>query len=338
MGFNRVPMPPAKSIPRIAKVYSILMRRLLVTGGAGFIGSNFVHYLANRGDAQSDGLQIIVLDALTYAGNLENLKGLPEKAQVRFVEGDVRNWQIVEELVKNSDEVIHFAAESHVDRSISDPGIFIDTNVKGTLNLLDASKKHKKRMVLVSTDEVYGSLDSGFAKEEDILNPSSPYSASKASADLLALAYHRTYGLDVVVTRCSNNYGARQYPEKLIPLTIKRIIAGKKIPVYGQGSNIRDWIHVEDHCEGLYLALSKGCPGRVYNFGDVDQITNIEIVSQILTIMNQSTDLIEFVEDRLGHDFRYAIDASRARNELGWKAQRNLLSALPTVVNWYKNH
>lgn len=331
-------MPPAKSIPRIVKVYSILMRRLLVTGGAGFIGSNFVHYLVKRHDAQSDGLQIIVLDALTYAGNLENLKGLPEKAQVRFVKGDVRNWQIVEELVKNSDEVIHFAAESHVDRSISDPGIFIDTNVKGTLNLLDASKKYKKRMVLVSTDEVYGSLDSGFAKEEDFLNPSSPYSASKASADLLALAYHRTYGLDVVITRCSNNYGARQYPEKLIPLTIKRIIDGKKIPVYGQGSNVRDWIHVEDHCEGLYLALSKGSPGRIYNFGDVDQITNIEIVSQLLTIMNQSTDLIEFVEDRLGHDFRYAIDASRARNELGWKAQKNLLSALPAVVNWYKNH
>ena len=331
-------MPPAKSIPRIVKVYSILMRRLLVTGGAGFIGSNFVHYLVNRDDAQSGGLQIVVLDALTYAGNLENLKGLPEKAPFRFVEGDVRNWQIVEELVKNSDEVIHFAAESHVDRSISDPGIFIDTNVKGTLNLLDASKKHKKRMVLVSTDEVYGSLDSGFAKEGDVLNPSSPYSASKASADLLALAYHRTYGLDVVVTRCSNNYGARQYPEKLIPLTIKRIIAGKKIPVYGQGSNIRDWIHVEDHCEGLYLALSKGSPGRIYNFGDVDQITNIEIVNQLLAIMNQSTDLIEFVEDRLGHDFRYAIDASRARNELGWKAQKNLMSALPGVVNWYKNH
>ena len=331
-------MPPAKSIPRIVKVYSILMRRLLVTGGAGFIGSNFVHYLVNSEDAQSGGLQIIVLDVLTYAGNLENLKGLPEKAQVRFVEGDVRNWQIVEELVKNSDEVIHFAAESHVDRSISEPGIFIDTNVKGTLNLLDASKMHKKRMVLVSTDEVYGSLESGFAKEEDILNPSSPYSASKASADLLALAYHRTYGLDVIVTRCSNNYGARQYPEKLIPLTIKRIIDGKKIPVYGQGTNIRDWIHVEDHCEGLYLALSKGSPGRIYNFGDVDQITNIEIVSQLLTIMNQSTDLIEFVEDRLGHDFRYAIDASRARNELGWKAQKNLLSALPEVVNWYKNH
>ena len=331
-------MPPAKSIPRIVKVYSILMRRLLVTGGAGFIGSNFVHYLVNSEDAQSGGLQIIVLDVLTYAGNLENLKGLPEKAQVRFVEGDVRNWQIVEELVKNSDEVFHFAAESHVDRSISEPGIFIDTNVKGTLNLLDASKMHKKRMVLVSTDEVYGSLESGFAKEEDILNPSSPYSASKASADLLALAYHRTYGLDVIVTRCSNNYGARQYPEKLIPLTIKRIIDGKKIPVYGQGTNIRDWIHVEDHCEGLYLALSKGSPGRIYNFGDVDQITNIEIVSQLLTIMNQSTDLIEFVEDRLGHDFRYAIDASRARNELGWKAQKNLLSALPEVVNWYKNH
>ena len=331
-------MPPAKSIPRMEKVYSILMRRLLVTGGAGFIGSNFVHYLMNSDDAQSGGLQIIVLDALTYAGNLENLNGLLEKGKVRFVKGDVRNWQIVEDLVKNSDGVIHFAAESHVDRSISDPGIFIDTNVKGTLNLLEASKKYGKRMILVSTDEVYGSLDSGFAKEEDVLNPSSPYSASKASADLLALAYHRTYSLDVIITRCSNNYGVRQYPEKLIPLAIKRIIAGKKIPVYGQGSNIRDWIHVDDHCEGLYLALSKGSPGRIYNFGDVDQITNIEIVNQLLTIMNQSTDLIEFVEDRLGHDFRYAIDASRAKNELGWKAQKNLLSQLPTVVDWYLKH
>jgi dTDP-glucose 4,6-dehydratase len=331
-------MPPAKSIPRMAKVYSILMRRLLVTGGAGFIGSNFVHYLMNSDDAQSGGLQIIVLDALTYAGNLENLNGLLDKGNVRFIKGDVRNWQIVDEVVKNSDEVIHFAAESHVDRSISDPGIFIDTNVKGTFNLLDASKKYGKRMVLVSTDEVYGSLDSGFAKEEDMLNPSSPYSASKASADLLALAYHRTYSLDVIITRCSNNYGARQYPEKLIPLAIKRIVAGKKIPVYGQGSNIRDWIHVDDHCAGLYMALSQGSSGRVYNFGDVDQITNIEIVNQLLTIMNKSTDLIEFVEDRLGHDFRYAIDASRAKNELGWKAQKNLLADLPAVVDWYIKH
>lgn len=289
----------------------------------------------NSNDAQSGGLQITVLDALTYAGTLENLNGLLETDKVRFIRGDVRNWHIVEDLVKDSDEVIHLAAESHVDRSISDPGIFIDTNIKGTLNLLEASKKYGKRMVLVSTDEVYGSLDTGFAKEEDILNPSSPYSASKASADLLALAYHRTYDLDVIITRCSNNYGARQYPEKLIPLAIKRILAGERIPVYGQGSNIRDWIHVDDHCEGLYMALTKGSPGRIYNFGDVDQITNIEIVNQLLTIMNQSTDLIEFVEDRLGHDFRYAIDSSRAKNELGWKAKKTLLSDLPRVVDWY---
>lgn len=338
MGLSRVPIPPAKRIPRTDEVYSSLMRRLLITGGAGFIGSNLVHYLLNSHEAQSDGFQITVLDALTYAGSLDNLKEPIEKDKIRFIEGDVRNWRTVEELVKDSDGVIHLAAESHVDRSISDPSIFVDTNVKGSLNIFEASRNHRKKVILVSTDEVYGSLDSGKATEDYHLYPSSPYSASKASADLLALAYHRTYNLNVIVTRCSNNYGIRQYPEKLIPLAIKRIQEGKNIPIYGQGTNIRDWIHVDDHCEGIFLALKKGYPGRIYNFGDVDQITNLELIMKILLIMNKSSNLLEFVEDRLGHDYRYAIDASRAKSELGWYARRNLMSDLPSVIDWYLNH
>lgn len=311
------------------------MRRLLITGGAGFIGSNFTHYLIKKDECQSDGFQITVLDSLTYAGKLENIKELLNSNKVRFIKGDVQDWHVVEKLVQNSDEVVHLAAETHVDRSISNPGLFVDTNVKGTWNLLEASKKYQKRIILVSTDEVYGSLISGAATEEDILNPSSPYSASKASGDLLALAYHKTYDLDVTITRCSNNYGIRQYPEKLIPLSIKKIQEGNKIPIYGQGANIRDWIHVDDHCEGLYLALNKGRPGRIYNFGDVDQVTNLELINQLLKIMNKSTDLIEFVEDRLGHDFRYAIDASRAKSELGWHPRKSLESDLPSVIEWY---
>lgn len=314
------------------------MGQILVTGGAGFIGSNFVHYSQKMSLENSQELEIVVLDLLTYAGNLTNLDGLPTSDRVRFVQGDVRDWSIVEGLVRDADTVIHLAAESHVDRSIADPGIFIDTNVKGTLNILEAARKFGKRVVLVSTDEVYGSLESGSANEEFQINPSSPYSASKASADLLAIAFHRTFDLDVVITRCSNNYGPRQYPEKLIPLTIKKILTREKIPVYGDGSNVRDWIHVDDHCAGLYLAMTLGKPGRIYNFGDVDQIANIDIVKQLLKIMNESSDLIEFVEDRLGHDYRYAIDASRARDELGWDAKKNLLLDLPQVVDWYIKH
>jgi dTDP-glucose 4,6-dehydratase len=307
------------------------MRRLLVTGGAGFIGSNFVHFLQKN----SQSLEITILDALTYAGDLKNLKTVPEPELINFIQGDVRDWRVVEGLVRDADAIVHFAAESHVDRSILDPGVFVDTNVKGTLNVLEAARKFAKRVVLVSTDEVYGSLETGFANEEFQIDPSSPYSASKASADLLAIAYHRTFDLDVIITRCSNNYGPRQYPEKLIPLTIKKILARQKIPVYGDGTNIRDWIHVDDHCEGLYLALKNGLPGRIYNFGDVDQIANIDIVKQLLNVMDQSTDLIEFVQDRLGHDHRYAIDSSRAKQELGWEAKKNLKSDLPTVVDWY---
>lgn len=285
----------------------------------------------------SQELEIVVLDLLTYAGNLNNLNGLTSPDRVRFVKGDVRDFATVEALVRDADAVFHLAAESHVDRSIADPSVFIDTNIKGTLNVLESAKISDKRVVLVSTDEVYGSLETGKANEDFQINPSSPYSASKASADLLAVAFHRTFGLDVVITRCSNNYGPRQYPEKLIPLTINKILTKQKIPVYGDGKNVRDWIHVDDHCSGLYLAMTLGKPGRIYNFGDVDKISNITIVKQLLDIMNESTDLIEFVEDRLGHDYRYAIDASRARDELGWKPQKTLLLDLPKVVDSYIN-
>lgn len=317
------------------EVYPGDLKKLLITGGAGFIGSNLVHFLQSIGSSVSSTVEITIVDALTYAGSLENLEGLPSPELVKFVQGDVRDWTLIQRLVSECDAVIHLAAESHVDRSIADPGVFIDTNVRGTLNVLEAATKYSKRVVLVSTDEVYGSLQSKFANEDFPLNPSSPYSASKASADLLALSFHKTFGLDVVITRCSNNYGPRQYPEKLLPLAIGRILKQQNIPVYGNGQNVRDWIHVEDHCEGIYLALTKGKSGRIYNFGDVDQISNLHLISKLLVSLNAPSNLIEFVGDRQGHDYRYAIDASRAEAELGWKARFNLQNDLAEVVEWY---
>lgn len=319
----------------MAEVYPYDVKKLLITGGAGFIGSNLVHYLQSLSSPESPGFEITVLDALTYAGNLKNLTDLASPDLMKFVHGDIRDWALVQNLVAECDAVIHLAAESHVDRSITDPGSFVDTNVRGTLNILEAATEFQKRVVLVSTDEVYGSLESGFANEDFPINPSSPYSASKASADLLALSFHKTFDLDVVITRCSNNYGPRQYPEKLLPLAIGRILRQEHIPVYGNGLNVRDWIHVEDHCEGIYLALTKGSPGRIYNFGDVDQISNLELIGKLLSALNASADLIEFVEDRQGHDYRYAIDSSRAKAELGWKARFNLENDLQAVIGWY---
>jgi len=311
------------------------MRKILVTGGAGFIGSNLVHYLQNQSDLNSDQLEITVLDALTYAGNIDNLSGLPQPQKMHFVHGDVRDWGLVQKLIQESDEIFHLAAESHVDRSITNPGIFIETNVQGTLNILEASRKFSKRVVLVSTDEVYGSLSTDFADEDYPLNPSSPYSASKASADLLAISFYKTFGLDVIITRCSNNYGPRQFPEKLIPQSIQKILKRERIPVYGNGQNIRDWIHVDDHCAGLALAMNRGKSGRIYNFGDVDKTTNIEIVECLLEILGESSNLIEYVEDRLGHDFRYAINSSRSKNELDWAPSKDLSTSLANVAAWY---
>jgi dTDP-glucose 4,6-dehydratase len=256
---------------------------------------------------------------------------------MKFVHGDVRDRNLVQDLVNESDIVYHLAAESHVDRSITHPGIFVETNVQGSFNVFESCQKYSKRLVLVSTDEVYGSLDEGFADESFPLNPSSPYSASKASADLLALAFHKTYGLEVVITRCSNNYGPRQYPEKLIPQTILKILKKERIPVFGNGENVRDWIHVEDHCSGLTLAMREGQPGKIYNFGDVDKVTNIAVVQKLLSILSESSDLIEFVDDRLGHDFRYAINSDLAKNELGWRPTKTLISSLSSVVTWYRD-
>ena len=310
------------------------MNRILVTGGAGFIGSNLVHFLQDKKGSSGDPLQITVLDSLTYAGRIKNLEG----SLFNFVQGDVRELNIVDSLVSKSDAIFHLAAESHVDRSIENPEIFIDTNVRGTLNVLEAAKRYSKRVVLISTDEVYGSLDTGFADEYYPIAPSSPYSASKASADLLALAYHKTYDLDVVITRCSNNFGPRQYPEKLIPLAINKILHNQHIPIYGTGLNVRDWIHVDDHCAGLYLALIRGKSGQVYNFGAEEQFTNIEIVKKLLDVLGKSFDLIDFVEDRSGHDFRYAIDSTRAKRELGWVPVRSLTNDLYKVVDYYRSH
>lgn len=309
--------------------------KFLITGGAGFIGSNLVHYLQNEAQEINKSPETTVFDSLTYAGNLKNLEGLRYPEKNRFIHADVNNIDAVNRAVEDCDAVFHLAAESHVDRSISNPAVFLETNVIGTLNILEAVRKYRKRLVLVSTDEVYGSLNEEFANEECPLDPSSPYSASKASADLLALSYAKTFGIDVVITRCSNNYGPRQFPEKLIPQTIKKIIANEKIPVYGNGENIRDWIHVDDHCSGLNLAMELGLTGNIYNFGDVDQVTNITIVKMLLAISNKPEDLIQFVTDRLGHDFRYAIDSTKAKRELGWVPMKSLQSNLESVVDWY---
>lgn len=308
------------------------MPKILVTGGAGFIGSNLVEYLLQH-QIEIDELEITVLDALTYAGNQDNL---PDSSQVTLVVGDVRNQELVEKLVSEADFVYHLAAESHVDRSIQSSRVFIETNVIGTLNILEGVRKFQKKLVLVSTDEVYGSIQSGFADETSRLNPSSPYSASKASADLLALSYFQTFGTHVVITRCANNYGPKQFPEKLIPLMISKALKGEKLPVYGDGSNIRDWIHVLDHCEGLVLAMKYGKPGQIYNFGNVEHVRNIDLVKRILALLEKSENLIEFVPDRLGHDFRYAISADRALKELSWSPKHNFEANLAETVNFYR--
>jgi dTDP-glucose 4,6-dehydratase len=309
------------------------MSKILVTGGAGFIGSNLVEILL-RNSSPEQNLEIKVLDVMTYAGNPDNLPSSPD---VSLIVGDVRNQELVEELIASVDCVYHLAAESHVDRSIESSRIFVDTNVLGTFNILEGVRRHKKRLVLVSTDEVYGSIEKGFADESTKLNPSSPYSASKASSDLLAISYYQTFGTDVVITRCANNYGPKQYPEKLIPLIISKALAGEKLPIYGDGTNVRDWIHVNDHCEGLILAMHSGKSGEIYNFGDVEHVRNIDLVRRILSYLEISDELIEFVPDRLGHDFRYAISSDRARTELQWKPTRNLESNLGETIDFYRD-
>lgn len=309
------------------------MANILVTGGAGFIGSNFVRYMVEK---YSD-YHIINLDALTYCGNLENLKDIEDKDNYTFVKGDIRDKAIVDELVEKSDYVINFAAESHVDRSIADPEIFIKSNVLGTQVLLNAAKEHGvEKYIQISTDEVYGTLGkTGYFTEDTPLQPNSPYSASKAGGDLIARAYHETFGLPVNITRCSNNYGPYQFPEKLIPLMISNALEDKKLPVYGDGKNVRDWLHVHDHCSAIDLVLHEAKPGEVYNIGGNNEKQNIEIVKLILGELGKEESLIEFVTDRLGHDRRYAIDSTKIQDELSWKPEYTFEVGIRKTIQWY---
>ncbi|MCX5912411.1 MAG: dTDP-glucose 4,6-dehydratase [Deltaproteobacteria bacterium] len=309
--------------------------KILVTGGAGFIGSNFIHFLLQSGKDY----RILNLDKLTYAGNLENLSDLNQSPKYEFVRGDICDGKLVDRLLASGIEgVVNFAAESHVDRSLYEPDVFIQTNVVGVQVLLHAAMRHKiKKFVQVSTDEVYGSLgaqDPRF-REDFPLAPNSPYSASKAAGDLLARSYFKTYGFPVVVTRCSNNYGPYQFPEKLIPLFVTNALENCPLPVYGDGLNVRDWIHVEDHCRALELVLEKGKPGEIYNVGGEAERTNLEITKQILRILEKPESLMHYVADRPGHDRRYAIDFSKIEKEIGWKPRYPLEEGLRQTVRWY---
>ena len=309
---------------------------ILATGCCGFIGTNFIRLVLR----EMPNWNIVNLDALTYAGNIENLKDVESNPHYKFFKGDITNEQDIfsagDLLMGKPDAIVHFAAESHVDNSIKNPGVFVRTNVEGTLNLLKYAKEKGIRHLQVSTDEVYGTLGStGYFTEDTPLAANSPYSASKAGADLLVRAWHETYKLDTVITRCSNNYGPYQFPEKLIPLAVTNLMQGKKIPVYGKGLNIRDWLHVEDHCNGILLALEKGESGRIYNIGGSNEWKNIDIAKELVKIMGKNESQIEFVTDRLGHDLRYAIDATRIRKELGWEPKYTFSTGLPETVKWY---
>lgn len=309
------------------------MSRILVTGGAGFIGSNFIRYMVNKYSEY----EIINLDDLTYCGNLENLKDIENKDNYSFVKGNICDKSVVDELVEKSDYVINFAAESHVDRSISDPEIFIKSNVLGTQVLLNAAKQYGvEKYIQISTDEVYGSLGkTGYFKETTPLQPNSPYSASKASGDLITRSYGETFGLPINITRCSNNYGPFQFPEKLIPLMISNALEDKKLPVYGDGKNVRDWLHVYDHCQAIDLVLHDGKLGEVYNIGGNNEKQNIEIVKLILSQLDKDESLIEFVTDRLGHDRRYAIDSNKIQNDLGWSPKYSFDVGIEQTIQWY---
>ena len=316
------------------------LKKLLVTGGAGFIGSNFIRFVLR----QRPDLHLVNLDSLTYSGNLENLTEIERDPRYRFAKGDITDSALMDDLCAQVDAVIHFAAESHVDRSIIDSRPFIVSNVLGTQTLLDSARKAKLgRFVHVSTDEVYGSLPlddkSKLFTESTPIQPNSPYSASKAASDFLVRAAHETFGLDACITRCSNNFGPYQFPEKVIPLFVTNLIEGKKAPLYGDGLNVRDWLHVDDHCEAILTVAEKGKSGEVYNIGGNNERTNLELTHMILQLMGKSHDFIQPVKDRLGHDRRYAIDASKIKRELGWAPTRSAWpAALESTVRWYVDH
>jgi len=310
--------------------------RLLVTGGAGFIGSNFVRRVV---DGTLSGIsEITVLDKLTYAGTLTNLSSLPS-GSYQFVQGDICDSELVNRVTKNIDAVINFAAESHVDRSITGVQEFVETNVLGTQNLLDAAHRNGvETFVQISTDEVYGTISEGSWSEDFPLLPNSPYSASKASADLITRSYYRTFGLDVRVTRCSNNYGPHQYPEKVIPLFVTNLIDNKTVPLYGSGLNVRDWLHVDDHCRGIYAVLMKGRAGEIYNIGGGQELANKELTLIILDQMGKNASSIEYVQDRLGHDLRYSVNINKISKELGYQPQIKFEDGIRETIEWYKKN
>lgn len=305
---------------------------ILVCGGAGFIGSEFIrNYLS-----VSDDSNITNLDVLTIGSNLENLKDIQNNPNYKFIKDDIRNESIIDKLTKDSDVIVNFAAESHVDRSIANPKPFLETNILGTYSILEAIRKHDKQFIHVSTDEVYGDAQekSSFTEDSQI-NPSNPYAATKAAADHLVASYHRTYGINCITTRCTNNFGPCQFPEKLIPKTIIRAIKNLKVPLYGDGNQIRSWIHVNDHVQAIKSLMSKGKPGNVYNITAYEEITNKTIVEKILKILAKSDDMIEYVPDRPGHDKRYSINCSKIENQIGWKPKYNFDDALNHTVQWY---
>jgi len=315
-------------------MYSAFMKRILVTGGAGFIGSNFVNLIWQNKIRGFENIKLMVLDSLSYASNIDNIEKCIGN-RIEFLQGDILDRNLVMSLVSKVDGVINLAAESHVDRSIDNPEVFLASNIIGASNIFAACEVFKKRILQVSTDEVYGSIASGFADESHQLDPSSPYSSSKASADLIGLAFHKTYGLDIVITRCGNNYGCNQYPEKLIPLFIKNLSTGKNVPLYGDGTNSRDWVHVEDHCNGIALAFLNGKSGNVYNIGNVDHLSNLQVTQEILDAMGLGWNRVETVKDRPGHDWRYAISSNKIKRELNWVPKKNFRAELPSLINFY---
>jgi len=305
--------------------------KLLVTGGLGFIGSNFIlNLLKNHKE-----YEIINLDAEFYGSNSASLKELPSSENYQYIKGNICDIQLVEKLISDCDVVVNFAAESFVDRSISDAKPFLESNIDGVFSLLESIKKHKKKFLQISTDEVFGSLDKDSATEQFPFNPSSPYAATKASAEMLVNSYHITYDCDTIITRCTNNYGPRQFPEKLIPKIILLAEKNKEIPIYGTGKNLRDWLFVEDHCEAIYSVLKSGESGKSYNISSNNEIDNLTIVKKILSIMGKSEDLIEFVDDRPGHDFRYSMNSDKLRNELDWKPKIDFDEGIKNTINWY---
>jgi dTDP-glucose 4,6-dehydratase len=313
--------------------------KLLVTGGAGFIGSNFVRRTIEGAYPDLAGADVVVLDALTYSGNLENLAPIADSPQYTFVEGDIRDADLLDQLLADVDAIVHFAAESHVDRSVRDASAFVETNVLGTQRLLDAALRAKtRRFVHVSTDEVYGSIDAGSWDELQPLEPNSPYSASKAGSDLLARSYFRTHGLNVSITRCSNNYGPYHFPEKLIPLFVTNLIDGTHVPLYGEGNNVRDWLHVDDHCRGIALVVTGGRAGEIYNIGGGTELTNKELTQMLLDHTGTDWSSVDRVEDRLGHDLRYSVDISKISSELGYAPQVAFEAGLAEVVQWYRDN